>query len=150
MNQGYDVVEYINGNHELKPADEPILEAKFAGLPGRRSVGEWLELLRANISILNDLSPLQMREFMLDSEVRAYKKGERVFERNAPGSSLFAIAQGSALVEVNPDDPSITVPVGQGSIFGEVGLISGRRRGATVREARMRSWSRCRAPPRSS
>ncbi len=133
MNQGYDVVEYINGNHELKPADEPILEAKFAGLPGRRSVGEWLELLRANISILNDLSPLQMREFMLDSEVRAYKKGERVFERNAPGSSLFAIAQGSALVEVNPDDPSITVPVGQGSIFGEVGLISGRRRGATVR-----------------
>lgn len=133
MNQGYDVVEYINGNRDLKPADEPILEAKFAGLPGTRTVAQWLELLRANISILNELSPLQMREFMLDSSVRAYKKGELVFERNAPGSSLFAIAQGSALVEVNADDPSITVPVEQGSIFGEVGLISGRRRGATVR-----------------
>ena len=133
MNQGYDVVEYINGNRDLKPADEPILEAKFAGLPGMRTVAQWLELLRANISILNELSPLQMREFMLDSSVRAYKKGELVFERNAPGSSLFAIAQGSALVEVNADDPSITVPVEQGSIFGEVGLISGRRRGATVR-----------------
>jgi len=133
MNQGYDVVEYINGNRELKPADEPILEAKFVGLPGRRTVDEWLELLRANIGILNDLSPLQMREFMLDSEARAYRAGDVVFERNAPGSSLFAIAQGSALVEVNPNDPSVTVPVGQGSIFGEVGLISGRRRGATVR-----------------
>ena len=133
MNQGYDVVEFVNGNTSLKPADEPILEAKFNDLPGKKSVDEWLELLRSKVTILNDLSPLQMREFMLDSEVRAYIKGDVVFERNAPGSSLFAIAQGSALVEVNKDDPSITVPVSQGSIFGEVGLISGRRRGATIR-----------------
>lgn len=135
MNQGYDVVEFINGNTSLKPADEPILEAKFKALPGNRSVDEWLETLRANVTILNDLSPLQMREFMLDSEARFYRKGEVVFERDAPGSSLFAIATGGALVEVNPTDPSITVPVPQGSIFGEVGLISGRRRGATIRAA---------------
>jgi thioredoxin reductase/Fe-S-cluster-containing hydrogenase component 2/CRP-like cAMP-binding protein len=133
MNQGYDIVEYINGNTSLKPADEPILEAKFKDLPGNRSVDQWLELLRTNISILSELSPLQMREFMLDSQARAYRKGEVVFERNDPGSSLFAIATGSALVEVNPTDSSVTVPVEAGSIFGEVGLISGRRRGATIR-----------------
>ena len=135
MNQGYDVVEFINGNTALKPADEPILEERFAGLPGGRSVAEWLEFLRANIAILSDLSPLQMREFMLDSEVRAYRAGEIVFSRNEPGSSLFAIADGGVLVEVNKDDPSITVPIARGSIFGEVGLISGRRRGATIRAA---------------
>ena len=135
MNQGYDVVEFINGNTTLKPADEPILEAKFKGLPGRRSVDEWLEHLRSNVVILNDLSPLQMREFMLDSEARAYRRGDVIFRRNDPGSSLFAIAEGSVLVEINPVDPSITVPIGQGLIFGEVGLISGRRRGATIRAA---------------
>jgi cGMP-dependent protein kinase 2 len=135
MNQGYDVVEFINGNTTLKPADEPILEAKFKGLPGRRSVDEWLEHLRSNVVILNDLSPLQMREFMLDSEARAYRRGDIIFRRNDPGSSLFAIAEGSVLVEINPVDPSITVPIGQGLIFGEVGLISGRRRGATIRAA---------------
>jgi cGMP-dependent protein kinase 2 len=135
MNQGYDVVEFINGNTSLKPADEPILQAKFKDLPGRRSVDEWLELLRSNVTILNGLSPLQMREFMLDSEVRFYPAGSTVFERNAPGSSLFAIATGSVLVEVNPKDRSVTVPIGQGSIFGEVGLISGRPRGATIRTA---------------
>jgi cGMP-dependent protein kinase 2 len=135
MNQGYDVVEFINGNTSLKPADEPILEAKFKDLPGRRSVDDWLELLRSNVSILNGLSPLQMREFMLDSEVRFYPAGAVVFERNQPGSSLFAIATGSVLVEVNPKDRSITVPIEQGSIFGEVGLISGRPRGATIRTA---------------
>ncbi len=133
MNQGHDVVEFINGNLDLKPADEPILEAKLAGLPGGRSVAEWLEFLRGNVSILQGMSSLQMREFMLDSSVRAYRAGEVVFERNAPGSSLFGIAEGQVLVEVNPTDPSITVPINAGTIFGEVGLISGRRRGATIR-----------------
>ncbi|CAH0349265.1 cyclic nucleotide-binding domain-containing protein [Sphingobium sp. CECT 9361] len=133
MNQGHDVVEFINGNTSLKPADEPILAAKFKDLPGKKSVDEWLELLRTNVSILEGMSPLQMREFMLDSEARAYRKGEVIFEKNDPGSSLFAVAQGSALVEIRSEAPSISVPIEQGSIFGEVGLISGRRRGATVR-----------------
>ncbi|HEY9092388.1 MAG TPA: cyclic nucleotide-binding domain-containing protein [Parasphingorhabdus sp.] len=135
MNQGYDVIEFINGNKELKPADEPILEKKFAELPGNRSVEEWLEFFRQKVTILNDLSPLQMREFMLDSEPRAYRKGATIFERNDPGSSLFTIAQGSVLVEVDPNDKSKVIPIEEGSIFGEVGLISGRRRGATIRAA---------------
>jgi CRP-like cAMP-binding protein/Fe-S-cluster-containing hydrogenase component 2/thioredoxin reductase len=133
LNQGHDVVEFINGNLDLKPADEPILEAKFAGLPGGRSVAEWLDDLRSRVSILNGMSALQMREFMLDSTVRRHRAGEVIFERNAPGSSLFGIAYGEVRVEVNPADPSVTVPIGAGSIFGEVGLISGRRRGATIR-----------------
>jgi CRP-like cAMP-binding protein/Fe-S-cluster-containing hydrogenase component 2 len=132
MNQGYDAIEFIAGNRDLKPADEPILEAKFTGLPGRRSVDQWLERLRSNVEILNELSPLQMREFMLDSDVRDYRAGETVFERNATGSSLFGIVEGS--VEVITADGRF-VPIPQGSIFGEVGLISGRRRGSTIRTA---------------
>lgn len=135
MNQGYDVVEYLAGNTALKPADEPLLEAKFAHVPTRRSVDEWLEFLRREIEIFNDLSPLQMREFMLESDVRFYRKDDRIITRNDVGSSLFAVAQGSVLVEINPQDPNVTVPIGAGQIFGEVGLISGRRRGATIRAA---------------
>jgi len=135
MNQGYDVVEYISGNIDLKPADEPMLEARLKGLPGGRSVADWIEFLRREVEILNGVSPLQMREFLLDFDVRSYRKGAVVFERAAIGSSLFGIASGSVVVEINPKDPSITVPIGTSSIFGEVGLISGRRRGATVRAA---------------
>ena len=47
MNQGYDAVEYICGNTQLTPADEPILEKKFAGLPGSKSVSEWLDISAA-------------------------------------------------------------------------------------------------------
>ena len=131
MNQGYDVVEFINGNTDLQPADQPILEAKFKHLPGTRTVDEWLAFLRRRVTILNEMSLLQMREFMLDSEVIAYRAGDVVFERNDPGSSIFAIADGSVYVEVGAG----RIPVEQGTIFGEVGLISGRRRGATVRTA---------------
>jgi len=132
MNQGYDVVEFINGNTNLKPADEPILEAKFSSLPGNRSVDEWLDLLRTEIDILRDLTPLQMREFTLDSDVSFVRKGDVIFDRGAPGSSLFNVAYGGVHVQVNPSDPSIVVPIGTGAMFGEVGLISGRKRGATV------------------
>ena len=135
MNQGYDAVEFINGNSELKPADEPILEKKFAALPGSRSVTEWLAFLRRRVTILNELSMLQMREFMLDSEPRAHGSGEIMFERNEPGASLFAVADGSLSVQIDPKDPSKTVPIAKGSIVGEVGLISGRKRGNTVRTA---------------
>jgi CRP-like cAMP-binding protein/Fe-S-cluster-containing hydrogenase component 2/thioredoxin reductase len=135
MNQGYDVIEFLNGNTTLKPADEPLLAAKFARLPVHRCVDDWLALLGRNVAIFAELSPLQLRELMLDSEIRAFSPGEAVFERNEPGSSLFAIVEGSVAVEVNPLDPSIRVPIEQGSIFGEVGLISGRRRGATIRAA---------------
>ncbi|MDB5685494.1 MAG: cyclic nucleotide-binding protein, partial [Rhizorhabdus sp.] len=132
MNQGYDAVEFINGNTALKPADEPILEAKFVNLPQKRSVDEWLEFIRTNVTILSELSPLQMREFMLDSEVRSYGVNEIVFEKNAPGSSLFCIAQGRVDIPL-PDGRSTGIVIPQGSIFGEVGLVSGRRRGSTIR-----------------
>lgn len=135
MNQGYDVVEFINGNDALKPADEPLLEAKFKGMPGQQPVEEWLDFLRSRVGILNEMSPLQMREFMLDSEVQFFRKNQVIFEKGDPGSSVFGIAQGRVLVELSETDKSLTQPIEEGSIFGEVGLVSGRRRGSTIRAA---------------
>jgi thioredoxin reductase len=145
MNQGYDVVEFINGNRSLKPADEPILEAKFRNLPGRKSVEEWLEFLRTNVSILNELSSLQMREFMLDSEASFYLAGSVVFERNDPGSSLFAIASGSVNVHVSAADPSITIPIGTGSISARSASFPDGGAAPPFALQRIRSWSRFRA-----
>ncbi|HEX7943919.1 MAG TPA: NAD(P)-binding domain-containing protein [Phenylobacterium sp.] len=135
MNQGYDVVEYISGNTSLEAADEPLLKDKLKHLPPGRTVAEWLEFLRSHVEILNGLSPLQMREFLLDSDVRVYKTNDPIFIRNDSGSSVFGIAEGSVKVEVDPTNPNITVSIGASSIFGEVGLISGRKRGSTIRAA---------------
>ncbi|HEY1638623.1 MAG TPA: cyclic nucleotide-binding domain-containing protein [Rhizomicrobium sp.] len=132
INQGYDVVEYICG-HDPEPIDLPLLKSRLNGLPGNRDVDGWIDFLRENVEILRGVSPLQMREFLLDCTVRAFRRDEIIFKRSAVGSSLFGIASGSVLVELDTNDRSKTVSIGTGSIFGEVGLISGRRRGATVR-----------------
>jgi cGMP-dependent protein kinase 2 len=135
INQGYDAIEYIRGNAP-ESIDLPLLKAHLKDLPGNRDVDGWIDFLRENVEILRGVSPLQMREFLLECTVRAFKHDEVIFKRNAIGSSLFGIASGSVLVEVDPNERSKTVSVSTGSIFGEVGLISGRRRGATVRAGR--------------
>ena len=110
MNQGHDVVEFIAGNTDLKPVDEKLLVQRFADLPGGRSVDAWLEFIRSRVAIFEDVSPLQLREFLLDSDVRFWRAGDVVFERNAPGSSLFAIADGHVLVEVDAKDKTRHCP----------------------------------------
>ncbi|WP_328831714.1 cyclic nucleotide-binding domain-containing protein [Thermaurantiacus tibetensis] len=135
LNQGHDVIEFIAGNTDLRPADEPILERVFAGLQPARPVDDWIAFLRARVSIFRPVSPLQMRELLLDATVRRYAAGEVVFVKNDVGASLFAIAEGAVEVEIDPGPPRRTATIGEGSIVGEVGLISGRRRGATVRAA---------------
>ena len=127
MNQGHDVVEFINGNTRSSPLTSRSWRPSSPALPGDRSVEEWLEMLRSNVT------HSQRAVALADARVHArqrgalYRAGAVVFERNHPGSSLFAIADGSVLVEVDPKDPGMTVPIAKGSIFGEVGLISGRR-----------------------
>ena len=59
-------------------------------------------------------------------------RGDLVFERNDYTNSFFSIVDGGVDIQVNPEDPSETVSLGRGEFFGEMGLISGRRRTATV------------------
>ena len=132
MNQGYDVVHFIKTNTQIEPADEPLLQAKFENLPIKRSVSDWLAHLHDKIGILDGMTTLQLREFMLDSDMRSYKKGQTIFEKNDPGSSLFAIVDGTVHVRIDVKDPSKVAAMTGGEIFGEVGLISGRPRGATI------------------
>ena len=132
MNQGYDVVEHIRGNKDLKPADEPLLAEKFVALENGDDVSAWIEFIRTQVEIFRDLTPLQMREFMLDSEVHSLKAGDVVFTRNDVGSSLYSIAKGSVHVQIDPNDPQKVVTIEECQIFGEAGLISGRRRNATI------------------
>jgi thioredoxin reductase/CRP-like cAMP-binding protein/Fe-S-cluster-containing hydrogenase component 2 len=131
MNQGYEVVEFILGN-QIKPADEPLLEEKFKTLPGNRSVDEVITHIRENVPLLRGLTPLQLREFLLDATIHVPGKGDVIFERNDYTNSFFMIVDGGADIQIDEKDPNVKVTVGVGDFFGEIGLIAGRRRSATV------------------
>ena len=130
MNQGYEVIEYILGR-PVKPADEPMLEAKFSKLPNYRGVEATLQQIQANAPLLSTITSLQLREFMIDSSILNPKPGEPIFKRNDYTNSFFSLIGGS--VEVIVDEATNKrVRLNAGEFFGEMGLISGRRRTATV------------------
>jgi Fe-S-cluster-containing hydrogenase component 2/thioredoxin reductase/CRP-like cAMP-binding protein len=68
MNQGYDVVEFINGNN-IKPADHPLLEYQFFGLPFERSVDEIVERFQTLIPMFREMNSLAFRELVIESDV---------------------------------------------------------------------------------
>ena len=136
MNQGYEVVEFALGRG-IAPADEPLLQERFAGFSRTMTVSQVLDYIQANVPLLSGLNRLQLREFMLDSELLRPKPGETIFERNDYTNSFYMIAGGEVLVEVLKDGKrSGWFPLGPGEFFGELGLISGRRRSNSVKAGR--------------
>ena len=133
MNQGYEIIEFIEGN-DIKPADEPLLEERFGDLLKQpdSTVNSLLQKIRTNVPILSGLTTLQLREVLIDSNIHLIAPGTTVFERNEFTNTFFAIVEGGVDILVDPDDASKSVALGQGEFFGEMGLIAGRRRTATV------------------
>jgi CRP-like cAMP-binding protein/Fe-S-cluster-containing hydrogenase component 2 len=130
MNQGYEVVEYIGGNL-IAPADQPILQKKLQGV-GTSDVDAVIAEVRATIPVFAGLNPLQLRETLLESEVHALKSGAVVFRRNDYTNTFYTILRGHVGIQINPADVTQVIKLGPGAFFGEMGLISGRRRSATI------------------
>jgi len=130
MNQGYEVVQHILGV-ETKPVDEELLEEKFKVCPHISSVEDGLEKVRRNVPLLASLSPLQLRDFLLESQLLALNPGDIVFRRNDYSNSLYCIIEGELQAYINKDD-GVIFSLHPGQFFGEIGLISGRRRTANI------------------
>ena len=129
MNQGYEVVEFINGN-DIEPADHSILESKFNALPYKLGVNETLEKIRERIPLFADLNGLVLRELVLASDVLTPSPGDIVFQKNDYTNSFMTIIDGAVEVET---DSGKRIILEKGQFFGEMSLLSGRRRSATVR-----------------
>ncbi len=130
MNQGFEVIEYILGE-KVEPADEPLLRDKFKSMAGFTTVEAALAKVQDNVRLLSHITPLQLREFMLDSDIRTPAPGASVFARNDYTNSFYCIVDGTVEVEINPQTGQ-RITLKKGEFFGEMSLISGRRRSASV------------------
>ena len=140
MNQGYEAVESICGRVVI-PADQPLLDKRFAAVlqayPELSNVEGVLAMVGSSMPWLQSLSPLQLRELMLESEIRLPKEGEVIFRRNDYSNSFFSIVRGTVRVKGSDADAEAkAIMLEAGNFFGEMGLISGRRRSAKVRAAK--------------
>ena len=135
MNQGYEVVQTIAGQ-PVEPVDEPLLREKFKGWKPGMAVSHVIDLILGSVPLYREMSKLQMREFMLDSTLLTPSAGEIIFKELDYTNTFYSIVAGSVDVEIKAKDagskPNI-LNLKAGQYFGEMGLISGRRRTATVR-----------------
>lgn len=127
VNQGYEVIDFICGN-DVEYADEPLLREKLKPLLNTASLGEILDGFREKLPLVASLTELQLREFLLDVEVREVAKGTQVFQRDDYGDSVYLIYRGSALGMKDSEDIPIRFEYPEGDYFGEIGLVAGRRR----------------------
>lgn len=130
INQGYEVIEYILGN-PVEPADTALLREKFANFCNDRGVDDVLEKIRKSVPLLAMLNTLQLRELVLESNILQPKAGEVIFKRNDYSTTFFFIIEGELDVLIDEDNvPDATLKAGE--FFGEMALVSGRRRAGTV------------------
>jgi CRP-like cAMP-binding protein/thioredoxin reductase/ferredoxin-like protein FixX len=129
MNQGYEVVESILGR-TVSPADEPLLTEKFARLPFHETVSGTLSLMQERIPLFTGVNALMFRELILGSTVHGPKSGDVIFRKNDYTNSFFTILSGAVEIEVGEGGHRLSLPRGQ--FFGEMSLLSGRRRSGTV------------------
>lgn len=131
LNQGYEVVERILGN-PIPPADEPLIQSRIDKARLSWSVTNLIDALRAKVPLFSALSPLQIRETMAVSNLLNVPAGEVVFRRNDYTNSLIVVVDGRLGVQVDQQVQEQPIGIDAGSFVGEMGLISGRRRTATV------------------
>jgi CRP-like cAMP-binding protein/thioredoxin reductase/ferredoxin-like protein FixX len=131
INQGYEVIEHILGN-PVEAADTALLREKFASFCSDRGIEDVLDKIQRSVPLLRLLNSLQLRELILESNILLPAPGDIIFERNDYSTSFFFVVEGELEMLIDEDDiPDDTFKSGE--FFGEMGLLSGRRRIATVR-----------------
>jgi CRP-like cAMP-binding protein len=97
--------------------------------PGSAGIQRYL----AAVDFLATLTPMQLEAIGQGSRMERFLPGERVVSQGQPGQELYVIVEGRADVMVEQNGLSSVVnQLAQGQFFGEMSLLTGDPRSATV------------------
>ena len=95
--------------------------------PARRQRAEIVD----RIPLFETLTEPQRARFAAATELRTYGDGEVIVRQGEPGDSMFVVSSGTVRVVVEPDRREVAT-IEPGGYFGEMSLMTGEPRSATV------------------
>jgi CRP/FNR family cyclic AMP-dependent transcriptional regulator len=92
-----------------------------------------VDLLRG-VPLFSELSPPELERIAQVAIPRSFPRDTRVFHEGDPGDACYIVRTGSCRVtREHPDGRAITLAtLGPGAIFGELAMLDGERRSASV------------------
>ncbi len=96
---------------------------------------EFRESALHGIDFLAHLPDAALHSLAESAETRLFAPGERIVREGDAGEELFVIRRGEVCIEIGPRHREVA-RVGPGQFFGEMSLMTGEERRATVRAAR--------------
>lgn len=116
-----------------RPADDGKKSKDAKGLRG-------VEALLKKISFFEELPPEQLKSLTRSGRMLPLDEGQTVFQEGDPAEDLYILVRGEARVFRKEGDTELELTtLGPGSCFGEVALIDGQPRSASV-SALTKSW----------
>src|SRR5467141_3542730 len=101
--------------------------------PVQEDQAEAFSILRGE-RLFDCLSEDQLNQMVNQARLRLFGRGEPVIEEGAAGDSMFVMLRGAAKVFVSKNGSKIQVAtLGAGDCFGEMSVLTGEPRSATVR-----------------
>lgn len=84
------------------------------------------------VSVFASLDDEQRARLAQEAASLMFAAGEVVVREGAPGTSMFVVSRGEVVVTIDPDQREVA-RIGPGGFFGEMSLLTGAPRNATVR-----------------
>jgi small-conductance mechanosensitive channel/CRP-like cAMP-binding protein len=118
------------------PVRDVFLHRAAPAVESRETPAERLARALRTVDLFRPLSDEELRKVMARSRPLHYAAGEVVIEEGSPGDSFFIIDQGQVVVSKRMGGAVREIArLMEGQFFGEMALLTGERRSATIEAA---------------